>query len=463
MVSARLERSVSRPAINLVAAGLGFWMMIMSALLLTHETARASTTGKIAGEVIDSETQRPIPGALVEVIGAPYSTETDEDGEYYIMEVPAGSYNLRITADGYNVITQKHVRVLLDLTTPVDVELVARTTEITEPIVVTAERPIVQRDLTATRYTVTAEEMMYLPNSINLADVLANMSGSVTDRNQDLHIRGGRTGEVTYIFDGVIVNDPITRDLGMRIVPEFLEEVNLTSGGFPAEYGEAGSAVVNAVTREGKNFFTGSFKVYDGATQKYDPTRGEFGDLQRSDNQAAQANFSGPLDVIGLKNSTFFVAAEGLRDAGYLPHNFKESISLSGKLTFRPAPQLKLTASSNFHNQDAQFYEHRDVNGISYDFNLDGLPITHTESDFVTLRMDYSHDSRTIMQATVSHFRNEFKLAPAHLFDVYWNKWPGFVADSTGKYDQANGTLHVDNYNFAPEYGYTGYTYGAKL
>ncbi|MBN4076293.1 TonB-dependent receptor [Gemmatimonas aurantiaca] len=421
----------------------------------------AGLTGKLAGEIIDAESGEPIVGARVEMIGAPYSAISDEDGEFFMLAIPAGVYTILISAPGYASLTKQNARVLLDLTTPLDAELMSITSEIADTIVVIAERPLVQKDQTGTRYTVTAEEIAYLPNSISLRDILVNMSGAVTDRDGSLHIRGGRTGEVTYIYDGIIVNDPVTRTVGMRIVPDFLEEVNLTSGGFPAEYGEAGSGVVNAVTREGKSFYTGSLKAYDGSTHQYDPTRGVFGPLSRSSNQALLANFSGPLTILGKDKATFFVAGEALRDGGYLPHNFSESFTFTGKLSFRPAPNVKLTANGAWYGADKKYYDHRDVNGISYDFNLDGLPITYEESKLLGLRSQITFSPTTTGSANLSYFKNDFKLAPEHLFDTYWDKWPGFVADSTGAYDASNGRIHIDNYDrLVAEYGYTGFTIG---
>lgn len=420
----------------------------------------ASLTGKISGTIIDSETGAPILNATISILETDYSAIADEDGEFYMMAVPAGSYSLTVIAPGYLVYTKENTRVLLDLTTPVDVALTPRTSLVTDPVTVIAEAPLVQKDLTASRYTLTAEQMAYLPNGISIADVLSNMSGTVTGADGALHVRGGRTGEITYIYDGVTVTDPVTRNLGLRIVPDFLEEIDLTSGGFPAEYGEAGSGVVNAVTREGTERFTGSIKMYDGSTHKYNPLTGDIEELTRSDNQALTANLSGPLSILGLDKTYFFIAGEGLRDGGYLPHSFLESGTFSGKLTSRPIAGLKLTATGTYYRVNRSTYDHRDVNGISYDFNQDGLPISKGEANVLGLRMDYARDPNTIIHFGVSHFESKTKTAPEHLFDKHWSEWPGFVADSTGKYDPANGTLHINNYDRAPEYGYVGYTFG---
>ncbi len=197
---------------------------------LLTQTAQAGVTGKIAGQAVDDRTGQPIENVKVEVVGAPFDAITDDAGEFYILEIPAGEFTLRFSAPGYLSVTKEHARVLLDLTTPVNVRMLPRETEFSEPITVLADRPLVQKDLTATRYTVTAEQMAYLPNAIEVDDVLLNVSGTVADNEGELHVRGGRAGAVTYIYDGVQVTDPFTRTLGLRIVPHFLEEMGTASG-----------------------------------------------------------------------------------------------------------------------------------------------------------------------------------------------------------------------------------------
>ena len=429
-------------------------------LLCAASFASASQTGKIAGVVLDSANGDPIVGARIEVVGTEYGGITDADGEYYILDVPAGAYQIRVIAPGFEWVTKEGARVLLDLTTPIDFTLGQRETEISEPITVVATRPLVQKDQTASRFTVTSEQIGRLPNAITLADVLANMSGAVVDRDGNIHIRGGRTGQVNYIYDGVTVTDPLFRNLGIRIVPDALEELNLTSGGMPAEYGEAGSAVVNAVTREGGKHFSGSIAIYDGLTQPYDRFSGDLGKLTRSENQIMRANFSGPIVFAKPLHANFFAAVEGLRDAGYLPHNFVESRHFTGRVTARPVAALKLSISGSYYQADGEYYDHSDVNGFSYDFNLDGLGLTRNRAEFLSVRGAYALSPSSILDLGVGHFQTSYKLAPTHLFDTHWSQWPGFVADSNGQYDPSNGTIHVDNYNLAAEYGYTGYTFG---
>jgi outer membrane receptor protein involved in Fe transport len=416
----------------------------------------AGTTGKIAGIVINSSTEGPIAGATVRVIGTDIATQTDFDGEYFILNLPAGTYTISVSVIGYQTIQKENVRVLLDLTTPVDFSLEQVDIPLDRHVKVYAERSPIQKDLTASRSIVTSDRLSFMPNTITVQSILSNMAGTVIDKDNGLHVRGGRTGTVTYFYDGFSVQDPFAGLSGIRIMPDALEEINLTSGGFPAEYGEALSGIVNAVSKEGTRDFHGKLKFYDGSSHPYDVNSGEFGDLRRTDNNAGSYNLSGPIPRIFGDWSAFFLAGEYLRDQGYLPHNESKQWTQTAKLNFQPTPNLKVTATGSYYQGDKQVYDHIDVNGRSYDFNLDGLGIIKSEAYLYGLKGSYNIDLKTILAFSYNHFYTEYKRAPEHLFDKYWNEWPGYSEDSNGVY---NGTIHEDNYDFAEEYYHTGYTY----
>jgi outer membrane receptor protein involved in Fe transport len=417
----------------------------------------AGTTGKIAGVVVDGETDDPIPGATVRILGTDIATQTDTDGEYFIINLPAGTYTVTITSMGYQTIQKENVRVLLDLTTPVDFAVDQVSMPLDRHVKVYAERPPIQKDMTASRSIMTADQLSFLPNTITVQSVISNMAGTVIDRDNDLHVRGGRSGTVTYFYDGYSVQDPFAGEAGIRIMPDALEEINLTSGGFPAEYGEALSGVVNAVSKAGSNNYHGKLKFYDGASRKYDVYTGDFSSLKRTANDAVSYNLSGPVPYGFGSKTTFFVAGEYLRDGGYLPHNKQERYTQMAKLSLQPTANLRITATGSYYKGESQVYQHVDVNGISYDFNLDGLGISKSESYLYGIKGNYNVSQKTILGFSYNHFYTQTKRAPEHLFDLYWDQWPGYSVDSNGVY---NGTIDDDNYQLASEYYRTGFTYG---
>ncbi len=422
------------------------YLLVTTSVLLTlvmAVPALAGVSGKISGVVETSETGAPIIGATVKVANTSLSTKTDEDGEYFIIGVPVGKYDMVVSHVGFESLTKKKVRVLVDLTTPVDFAIAEMAVELPDEMVVYAANPLIQKDLTSSRAIFTEERLKNLPNTQSVQSILTNYPGVVVDRNSSMHVRGGRSGQVSYYYDGFSVQDPFTANAGIRIMPLALEELSLTSGGFTSEYGEALSGVVSAVTREGSSRYRGRVRLYQGATHTYDVTTAKFSDLSLITNRSGSFNLSGPLPGLDGKRYTFFSAGEYLRDDGYLPHNWSTSYTGTAKLSAQPIPKLKMKTNLTYHLRDGAIYNHSDANKISYDFNLDGLPVYDRKAYLLGLAGSYVANERAIISFTYNQFYTRTKYTPQHLQDVHWSEWPGYSEDEDGEY---NGTIDDDNY-----------------
>ncbi len=213
----------------------------------------AGTTGKIAGRVADLETGQPLSRANIVVEGTPWGAMADDRGYFNILNVPVGTYHLKATMMGYSPQRKAEVTVNADLTTRVDFFLAEKVLEVVPPLRVMAERPLIKRDITYTAEILRGEELRELPGVVKLEEVLALQPNIVKDVElKEVHLRGGRGGEVLYLVDGLPVNDKFVGGrLGMEIPMSEVEEVEIITGGFSADYGEAQSGVVNLVTREG--------------------------------------------------------------------------------------------------------------------------------------------------------------------------------------------------------------------
>jgi len=430
-------------------------------VILTATGALGSVSGKISGLVVDASTGEPVVGARVSVVGSDIGTITDIDGEYFIMNLSGGKYDLSIDIMGYESLVKTEVRVLVDLTTPIDFSLEPSPIELGKAVIVKADNPIIQRDLTASRVIFTSDRLSTLPNIISVQSVLSNYPGVVVDEGNDLHVRGGRSGQVTYLYDGFNIQDPFVADEGMHVMPLALEELSMTAGGYSSEYGEALSGIVNAVTREGTRTYHGGVRMFEGATHSYDVTTGKLGGLERLGYRSASFNLSGPLPGLNPKRWTFFTAGEYLHNPSYLPHSGRQNYTGIAKISIQPTNKMKFKTNVSYHYTTGESYDHRDVNGRSYDFNLDGLPKIERKAYLVGFTGDYAFNERTVLSASVNRFSTSTKLAPEHLFDTYWNQWPGYSEDEDGNY---NGTIHDDNYLGNPDYTnpleYVGFTTG---
>jgi len=229
---------------------------------------QAGTTGKIAGVVTYRETGEPLAGVNVIIEGQNLGAASDEDGSYYILNIPPGVYTIKAIYIGYNTQVVEEVRVQVDLTTRLDFELSTSILESTEEVVVVAER-IIQKDLTSSEISMQADQIKALPVR-DVPSLLSLQAGITRDASGDLHIRGGRTTEISYMVDGVQVMNAVNRSAGISIDDQSIEELKAITGTFNAEYGQALSGVVNIVTKKGTNKFTVNATAYMGDYLSFD-------------------------------------------------------------------------------------------------------------------------------------------------------------------------------------------------
>lgn len=180
--------------------------VILFVLFLTVTQLLAGTTGKIAGRVVDAATGEPLPGVNVSVQGTTLGAATDLDGYYTILRVPPGTYSVVASMIGYKEVVQTNVVVSVDLTTTVNFQMEA-TVVTGETVTVVAERPLVIKDLTSSSIKVASQEIEDIPGVLSVTDAVELMPG-VIGEGEEIHVRGGRSGEVVYYIDGIAVNDP---------------------------------------------------------------------------------------------------------------------------------------------------------------------------------------------------------------------------------------------------------------
>lgn len=234
-----------------------YFFLIVMILLLLSSSLVAGVTGKVSG-IIRDELGEPLPGATILVEGTNLGAATDISGYYSILNVSVGVYTLRISLMGYATIKVTEVVVRADLTTTVDMELKTTAVELDQVITVTAERPIIQKDVTTTTRIVDAEEIESMP--VNSYAQVVNLSAGVATDFRGTHIRGGRVSETIYEVDGLPIQDVQVGYPGATVTNAAIAEVSILSSGFNAEYGNAQSGVVNIVTKEGGEKFEGKLE-----------------------------------------------------------------------------------------------------------------------------------------------------------------------------------------------------------
>ncbi len=254
----------------------------------------AGNTGKIAGVITDKQSGETLIGANVILIGTNLGAASRKNGSYYILQVPPGIYEMKVSYIGYKTVTIKDVRVNVDLTTKIDVATESQAIAGLEVLVI-AQQKVIQHDVTSTRKTTSREDIDRIPGLESTTDVFKLRGGTFMDQIpqkleiggtevqvrdeslKDIHVRGGRGGEILYMIDGMPVTHPI---YGGRNVLDLnlddVQEIELLTGAFNAEYGQAQSGVLNITTRSGSEKFKGGFQVKSDETGNFADTYNEF-------------------------------------------------------------------------------------------------------------------------------------------------------------------------------------------
>jgi len=214
--------------------------------------------GKIAGRVSDAETGETLQFANIVIVGTPMGGMSLADGLYAILNVAPGTYDVQASFMGYKPVRVEGVVVNPGLTQIVDFSLEKTVAAELEPIIVQAERPIVQVDVTSTRHIMSSDEVKSLPVD-NPTNIVNFISGSSVDARGS-HIRGGREDEVGYYVDNSPIQDPIANNSLLFVSTQAVNEMIVFTGGFNAEYGNASSGIVNIITNEGSEKFKGSLE-----------------------------------------------------------------------------------------------------------------------------------------------------------------------------------------------------------
>ena len=451
----------------------GAWLLLLI-IVLTTTGATPGPTGKIAGRVVDSGNGDGLPGVNVVIAGTTKGGVTDVDGYYYILNVKPGTYSVQASFVGFTTVTTENVRVVQDQTTTIDFEL-AESAVLGEEVVVVAERPIVEMDRTTTTAVIDSEQLEVLPVT-NVADAINLQAGIV-----DGHFRGGRTGEVTYLVNGVPITNAFSKSAAFDIEQNMVSSLEVISGVFNAEYGQATSGVVNIVTKDVPDQWSGSLLAYAGAiasnrTMEFigrtsGPSRSLSAAAFHPDTvsfaQAAdlpnltdvQASLGGPIlrDRLGVQatlrylqdNSHFigrnlflpsdssqnlntglpsdFWVISSSGDGDFVPRNRTERISLNATVGYAITPRFNLDYNLFVQTGDYQPYSH----GLKY-VPL-GINTVHFFNQTHILALRYTLGSRAFANLSYSYLHDK---TDVRLFDTPYDE--RYVSSDYGNLHGAN-------------------------
>ena len=367
--------------------GIRFLILILVAFTLTvvcTDLLSAQARGKLQGRIVDTNNE-PLIGANVLLIETTIGAATDLDGNYFILNVPPSTYDVRVSSIGYQTKVIRDVIISANQTTTLNVTLDDDVIEIDE-VIVLADKPLVDIRQTSSVSILSREDISMLP--VQELNEIVNLQAGVVDG----HFRGGRLGEVQFQVDGVTINNPFDNSASLRLDRSILEEVQVISGTFDAEFGQAMSGVVNAILRTGsEERLEYGFESYLGEYVSPGDTD-LFPHIDRvrpNTIQNHQFNLSGPLP---LPKTTFLLNLRYYENQGYF----------YGKRRFMP------TDSSNF---ELGIYEGTGDGAIvpMAPFEEWSLMSKITNKSFRNIQFSYQAIANSVEQQTYNH---AFRLNP---------------------------------------------------
>jgi hypothetical protein len=270
------------------------YSFLFIALLIA--TGVHAQTGELQGKVIDAETNKGIGFAPVVILQGGVQKAggyTEDDGSYSIKPINPGTYVVKVSFVGYNPTEVNNVLISSDKMSTLTIKMTKVVNEI-KPVIITADRKLVDPDKTQTGVTQTKTEIQQLATSRNNPNDLVGMSAGVFQRDNgaSLNVGGNRDYNNRYYVDGIPMRGNI------NLPSTAIEQLTLITGGIPAKYGDATGGIITITTR-------GPSKIVSGGLEL---NTSEF--LDGFGYKLANFNISGPL-YTKFKNTDSSIAKIG--------------------------------------------------------------------------------------------------------------------------------------------------------
>ncbi|MCF8242289.1 MAG: TonB-dependent receptor [Melioribacteraceae bacterium] len=420
-------------------------------ILIITQAHFAQTTGKVTGNIVDAKTGEAMMGANILLEGTSLGAAADLNGDFIIINVPPGKYTLAAKMIGYKTIRVTEVVVSVNRTTDLELEMEESTVEMDE-VVVTASTFSTKKDQTASIKNISAGEIEVLP--VESIGAVVNMQAGIVRG----HFRGGRSGETVTMVDGIEVTDAF-RGTMVNLEKEVVQDLEVITGTFNAEYGNAMSGVVNMVTKDGGdrysvsvvaehgNFITSHDDIFPGleasdinrvqdyrvfvagpiipnmlsliANGRYQDNKGHLNYIRR---------FT-PTDYNNYESANpeeWWTESTG--DMEYVP-SFDRNYNLFGKLSYQPLTDIRTSISVTNEKSESMGYSH------SWKYNPDGVSRSYWDSFSAAFQLNHTISNTFFYLAQVSFFNTKWRnslfedpLDPGYVHDGYARSTgPGFL------------------------------------
>jgi outer membrane receptor protein involved in Fe transport len=280
--------------------------VVVCCLLLPPMASAQQGKGRLEAKVTDAKTGEGLPGVNLTVKGTYYGGASTIDGDIKIENIAPGSYTVEVSLLGYKLVRFTDVRIEALATRRLTARMEETVLALDNEVVIVGEKPLFDIEETASRRSIGQQDIQAA--AVQSVQSIVSLQAGVVLADNEIHIRGGRTHENAYLVDGVSVQDPLAgTGFGLQLSPASIQEVEVITGGYNAEYGQATSGIVNITTREGEPKYSGALSY----------KRDHFGFNRNSrsnwNTDIFDASVSGPEPV-----TTFLLPAFGVQIPGSL-------------------------------------------------------------------------------------------------------------------------------------------------
>lgn len=410
-------------------------LQVLCLVLLVSLPVHADTTGIIAG-IVSNQDGEPIVGATVMIEETSFGAITDTNGEYVIVNLDPGTYQISARMIGYSTSVMDGVTVIADQMSRIDFEI---SMEVVGTTIIRVEesRSHILQDIPATIYLLDLSDLRTRTTG-RVVDLITSQS-TVVLHGGEMHLRGGRAGEVDYLIDGVSIRSPMDNLLDMELPLSALSNATMMTGGLGVEYGNAMSGIVNLIGKEGGNKLSGSITYRGGDMttmtidegQQFLMEKTDIGQCRR-ECTGIEISASGPelitsaiLPALGIQvpgtvrfNASAQMSFSGrdtLDTRGYWENNWRTDVSGMMKITFRPmtTTSIALSALGSYRERGwnewawSRFHLPAYIDSVPYMGRSqdEALPIRFNETRGFTCNLTQLLGSETSLKLTLSSLK----------------------------------------------------------
>ncbi len=393
-------------------------------ICLPISSVLAQTTGKISGKISDSINGTALIGTTIIIENSNFGATSDYNGEYYILNIPPGIYTLKASMIGYETIILKDLVVSVNRTTTANFKLNETVIQGKE-ILIVADKISTKKDQTSSIRNVNSDQIKSLPVE-NVDEVVQMQAGVVAG-----HFRGGRIDEVSYLVDGLNVNEASERNRTVRVEKEVVSEVEVITGTFNAEYGNAMSGIVNVITKDGgneihssasinsSNYYTSHKNIFLGLkeddffrSKDYHfyleapviknlfsiVINGRYQDIKNQYNGVRRFEPDNYSDFINEDSIKWY--SEHTGDNSIVPMGTSNDYSLFGKLSLKPSASIRSSLLYTLNSTEAKWYSH------FWKYNPDGRSTNHQRTDMIVLQLNHTLTNYMFYELKLSYLKN---------------------------------------------------------